>query len=119
MNIEEMAHDYAVAMLRTPSSLTGLDDKDIAIAAFNLAEAMQAEAEKRKDKSSNDFEVDWSQAPDWANWALVFENKKFGWFENEPYISSQGVRYDGEAWVGNTKTVYQGDWKDSLRKRPE
>lgn len=26
--IEEMAHDYAVAMLGVPSSLTGLGDKD-------------------------------------------------------------------------------------------
>ena len=44
----EMAHDYAVAMLKTPAQLTGLSDKDIAIAAFNLADAMQAEADKRK-----------------------------------------------------------------------
>lgn len=45
---EEMAHDYAVAMLRTPAQLTGLSDKDIAVAAFNLAEAMKAEADNRK-----------------------------------------------------------------------
>lgn len=67
----EMAHEYAVAMLKTPAQLTGLSDKDIAIAAFNLAEAMQAEADKRENEKQSEhvfeaieeWQPDWSQAP--------------------------------------------------------
>ena len=148
----EMAHDYAVAMLETPAQLTGMSDKDIAIAAFNLAEAMQAEADKReckertdvlltKDKDGNclhfhhefghkkcmdcgasleEWQPDWSQAPSGYDWFVVGGRSGKGFFcLVEPEIVKDHYWFVGEDCLSVDKHNYTGDWRESLRKRPQ
>ena len=68
----DMAHDYAIEMLKR-----GDPERSIAFDAWTLADAMQAEADKREvklhevffdTKPNEEWQPDWSQAPDWANW---------------------------------------------------
>ena len=127
----DMAHDYAVAMLKTPAQLTGLSDRDIAVAAFNLADAMQAEADKREkeEQSEHVFEAieewqpDWSQAPVWANWWAMDENKNTRWIYSQleqPYISDIFMRWCAVGMFDSADAPsfgYTGDWRNSLRKR--
>lgn len=128
----EMAHDYAVAMLETPAQLTGMSDKDIAIAAFNLAEAMQAEADKREKEQQSEhvfeavdeWQPDWSQAPEWANWWSVDENGTANFSGKKPNIEGrQWVYYsaasESPCHIEAPSFGYTGDWRNSLRKRPQ
>lgn len=77
----------------------------------------------------SNWQPDWSQAPKWANWwAMDGFSKKANWYIDKPYLDD-----DSEVeleWNIDLKTNtgtytyapsfnYQGDWKDSLRKRPE
>lgn len=128
-----MAHDYAVAMLKTPAQLTGLSDKDIAIAAFNLAEAMQDEADKREvgiaelmkdhvhdyiygricacgavNGAEEEWQPDWSQAP-----ALTT-----GWFVRSNGSAKWQISH-GSMAIPAPLFGYTGHWQNSLRKRPQ
>lgn len=139
MNKLELAHEYAKIMLKISAEsgdlfLTNTDEivKSIVSSSFNFAEEMIAENEKRKDKSLpevlEEWKLDWSQAPDGANWWAMDESGRSFWFAYEPYISSEyqdewifdGKNHGGighEYWK-SPNFNYQGDWKDSLRKRP-
>uniref|UniRef100_A0AAU8KXM2 DUF551 domain-containing protein n=3 Tax=Viruses TaxID=10239 RepID=A0AAU8KXM2_9VIRU len=129
MNKLELAHEYSKVLLTKFETITVDQIVDV---SFSLAELMLAENEKRKDKSRpevlDEWQPDWSQAPDGANWWAMDESGRSFWFAYEPYISSE---YPDE-WIFNGKNHggigheywkspnfnYQGDWKDSLRKRP-
>ena len=95
---------------------------------------MQAEADKRAvklpdvvfdTKQNEEWQPDWSQAPEWANWWAVDKNLEARWIlsaDGEPYIGM-----DESKWFSfgrfNSKTSpsfnYAGNWQDSLRKRPQ
>lgn len=70
--------------------------------------------------SLEEWQPDWSQAPAWANWwAMDLDNEQAHWYEVEPIA-------DAIAWRRRTRTCkqapsfdYQGNWQDSLRKRPQ
>ncbi|WP_236525077.1 hypothetical protein, partial [Escherichia coli] len=127
MNKLELAHSYALLHMTIPQ-YKDVDDLELVGWAFDYAEAMLAENEKRKDKSLpevlEEWKLDWSQAPDGANWWAMDESGRSFWFAYEPYISSE---YPDE-WIFNGKNHggigheywkspnfnYQGDWKDSL-----
>ena len=74
---------------------------------------------KIKSDIEEEWQPDWSQAPDWANWwALDLDNLQAHWYENRPNL-------DVIAWHRTTRACkqaslfdYDGDWYDSLRKRP-
>lgn len=126
-----LAHSYALLHMTIPQ-YKDVDDLELVGWAFDYAEAMLAENEKRKDKSRpevlDEWQPDWSQAPDGANWWAMDESGRSFWFAYEPYISSEypdewifdGKNHGGighEYWK-SPNFNYQGDWKDSLRKRP-
>ena len=77
--------------------------------------------------SSEEWQPDWSQAPSWANWWVAIANSKGeisgGWFfSKEPEIGKgDGVSayYDGGDSTLTGSFGYQGNWQDSLRKRPQ
>ena len=127
----EMAHDY----LRDIVSNWEYDDSfDPVAEAWKYADAMQAEADKRKKEGaeeeskkrkevrqklintfesnklhcSDDWQPDWSQAP-------------------ESDVVAWDINKHGQArWIANDNGYYlapsfnyQGDWRESLRKRPE
>lgn len=50
MNKLQMAHEYAILHLAKPENV-GVEDSEIVAWAWDYVELMQAEAEKREDKS--------------------------------------------------------------------
>lgn len=127
MNKLEMAHEWA--KLVGPKTNLPLDI--LVDNCFDYAEAMLAEYEKRKDKSlpevlEDDFVIDWKKAPEWAEWWAMDSNGQCLWHKNKPdpslhewvidFNNAGGdcYKYAGKALDFN----YQGDWKQSLRKRP-
>ena len=134
-----MAMQMIVAEVRRVG-ITSIDN-DKVIDAWNLADAMQAEADKREKQNKDEFyanladpmkkvreqewQPDWSQAPVWANWWAMDENKNTRWIYSEleqPYISDMFLRWCA---VGRFESAdapsfaYTGDWRESLRKRPK
>lgn len=146
----EMAHEYAIALINSDCEMQF--DKFIRL-CWNYADAMQAEADKREkeeiEKQSaelrnilnlsnskplefqpdlEEWQPDWSQAPEWANWWVATANQSGkitgGWFyENEPEFGlcdgpstyhSVGCRV-----ILTDSFGYTGDWRNSLRKRPK
>ena len=147
----EMAHDYLrdiVSNWEYDDSFNPVDE------AWKLADAMQAEADKRDEEKVSqkrkairemlngdntflekegqhfddvEWQPDWSQAPEWANWWVIGSLTKQGiWSESKP----NSVKINGADYWEVTSPIgdehlsvapsfsYKGDWRDSLRKRP-
>ena len=141
MNKLQMAHDYAIEMLKR-----GDPERSIAFDAWTLADAMQAEADKRKPipklpalqqtfidgveqpryaPSCDEWQPDWSQAPDWANWWCLSVMHGAMWFSREPICTKatwamlNDVKFCAASFDEAPSFNYQGNWQDSLRKRPQ
>lgn len=121
MNKLELAHEYAKAI--TPHVELPMD-KFVDL-CFSYAEAMLAEDEKRKDKSRpeaiQNYEPDWSKAPEDCDWWAIDLNGQSHWYDAKPalggneWITGRGAKDYSES----IKFVqYDGDWQNSLRKRP-
>lgn len=123
MNIEDMAHDMALAM---QSSEPMVDMVLLAKLSFQYAEAMQAELNKRKPQGlpeaiQDDFQVDWSLAPSWAEyWAINLDCSSY-WYINKPSIIEYGWESNGGLISGAPSFnyfSYSDKCHDSLRCRP-
>ena len=124
----KMAHDYAIEMLKR-----GDPERSIAFDAWTLADAMQAEADKRvvklpdvffDTKQNEEWQPDWSQAPDdkITHWTME-KDKRYSWWIGEPKKDSQNhyesIENANCSFYGDAPSFnYQGNWQDSLRKRP-
>ena len=116
--IEDRAHEILLKLIETDK--TGFDAEGIASYSYEIAKAMQAEADKLKPQQ--EFKVDWSQAPEWANWWSMDEDMSAYWHScvdspfthNEYFMTGNPNGHTFDAPSFN----YQGDWKDSLRGRP-
>ena len=125
MNKLKMAHEYFMKHGRNNSWM----ESDV-IDAWKYADAMQAEANKRAvklpdvffdTKQNEEWQPDWSQAPEWAEYWYMTKDNKFQWCSKRPY-------QDGCNWFVNCSSIYTldvaptfgytGNWRDSLRKRP-
>ena len=139
-----MAHQHMMAMIKAGCS----DGQDLLLRAWSYADAMQAEADKRNKAEAEqkrkeiremlnapntfieregqhfddveEWQPDWSQAPDGYNWFCVGGCSGVGYFcKIEPVIYKDHYWFVGE----DTKEIidhgYQGGWKESLRERPE
>ena len=65
------------------------------------------------------IEVDWNEAPEWANFVTQDECGAIWWHEDKPVAYVGG--WQGGVWDhgGRTKlAVCMTDWKYSLKKRP-
>ena len=145
-----MAHEYAIALINSDCEMQF--DKFIRL-CWNYADAMQAEADKRSkaeveqkrkavremlnadntflEKEGQHFDdveewqPDWSQAPDWANWWAMDGDKKTRWIYSEleqPYTSDTFLRWCALGMFDSEDAPsfgYTGDWRNSLRKRPQ
>ena len=139
----EMAHEYALQLSKNPSVTATHNDKDIASRAWKYADAMQAEADKREPSGfpnvlrgacgeivavkvdGKEWQPDWSQAPEWANWWAMDENKNTRWIYSEleqPYTSDTFLRWFALGRFDSEDAPsfgYTGDWRESLRKRQQ
>lgn len=126
MNKLELAHDYAKIILRNSvergynlGTRTGIEN--IVDVAFDLSEAMLSENEKRKDKSRpevlEEWQPDWSQAPNESNYWAMDGDGSCNWYKYEPEISGYHWGF-GRVTYSAPDFDYQGEWMDSLRKRP-
>ena len=120
MNIDQMAHEFVMNCIKNPTvSLSGKDIVKITSDAWVYADAMQAEADKRKPKGLPEvlFEPDWSQAPKWARWWAIDKDRLAFWHHTKPKNDDIEFYQCGE-FCDAPSFNYQGNWKDSLRKRP-
>ena len=125
----EMAHEYAIALINSDCEMQF--DKFIRL-CWNYADAMQAEADEREKKQQSEhvfeaideWQPDWSQAPEWANWWSVDENGAANFSGKKPNIEGrQWVYYSAASenlcHIDAPSFGYTGDWRNSLRKRPQ
>ena len=127
MNIEDMAHDFVMAALANPT--VKLDSENLSKIVSNswvYAEAMQAEFNKRKPQGlpeaiQDDFQVDWSLAPSWAEyWAINLDCSSY-WYINKPSIIEYGWESNGGLISGAPSFnyfSYSDKCHNSLRQRP-
>lgn len=125
----KMAHDYAIEMLKR-----GDPERSIAFDAWVLADTMQAEADKRAvklphvffdAKQNEEWQPDWSQAPDGYNWwAFDGLSKGANWYNSKPWLDDDSEVED--EWNADLVSFliapsfnYAGNWQESLRKRPQ
>lgn len=164
----EIAHDYAKILLAEKG--VTYEPANLARTAWQYADAMQAEADKRnikleEDPSNfsgimkakvdaelygngfvklkiinneflyerldptlitinhievDDWQPDWSQAPDGYDWFIVGGCSGKGYFcLIKPTIVKDHYWFVGEDCFSIDKHGYQGDWRNSLRKRPK
>ena len=88
MNKLEMAHEYAVAMLK--AGVTKGNAEDFAQTAFDLVDAMHKENNKR-------YKLDINKI-----------------LKDHEHVFIEGVI----CWCGKTKSDFEGEQQDSLRSRP-
>ena len=130
----EMAHEWAMRNYAQFGSMV-----ELANFAWQYADAMQAEADKREPSGfpnvlrgacgeivavkvdDKEWQPDWSQAPNVAtHWTMRQDGKCLWWkgkplFDGSCFYDAVGICHT----VGYTPSFgYTGDWKDSLRKRP-
>ena len=147
----EMAHEYAIALINSDCEMQFDKFIQLCwnYADAMQAEADKRECKERtdvlltKDKDGNclhfhhefghkkcmdcgasleEWQPDWSQAPDVATHWTMRQDGKCLWWKGKPLFDGSCF-YDA---VGICHTVgyapsfgYQGDWRNSLRKRPQ
>jgi len=127
----KMAHEWAMKYGKVDSIYNREETVKL---AWGYADAMQAEADKRLktdvgNTDASEWQPDWSQAPDWANWwAMDGFSKKANWYIDKPYLDDDyeiesewniDLKTNTETYMCAPSFNYQGNWQDSLRKRPQ
>ena len=111
-----MAHDWAMRCNRTDLTMKGFVDL-----AWSYADAMQAEADKRnysEKQDSSEWQPDWSVAPESADYWAMDENGWCNWYSKEHEVI--GTQWDwDDVFKSSSSFNYQGNWQNSLRKRPQ
>lgn len=123
----EMAHEWYMMQTRRNGCALVAD-------AWKYADAMQAAADKREKEQQSEhvfeaideWQPDWSQAPEWATHFFCErdeDDQLNGYFAEDKRgisIDFEIRGFDGYGRVCSCKTFnYQGNWRNSLRKRPE
>ena len=131
MNKLQMAHEYFMKHGRNNSWM----ESDV-IDAWKYADAMQAEADKREPSGfpnvlrgacgeivavkvdDKEWQPDWSQAPEWADWWAIDKDLVSFWHEDKPKFDEVEF-YQCGVFCDAPSFNYNGNWQDSLRKRPQ
>lgn len=62
----------------------------------------------------------WSQAPEWVKYWAIDKDFIANWFDGKPSMDSGYLSFGESIQCDVAPSFnYQGDWRDSLRKRPE
>jgi len=119
----KMAHDWVIKYGKVDSNYNRENTVQL---AWEYADAMQAEADKRvvklpdvffDTKQNEEWQPDWSQAPEWANWWAADKDLVSFWHEDKPKFDEIEF-YQCGMFCYAPSFNYQGNWQDSLRKRP-
>lgn len=83
----KLAHDYALKQIESLSENSTM--QSLVSVAWQYADAMQAEADKRKPSGLPDAlcEVDWNQAPEWAV-AWTMDSGETLWWSYKPVLNN-------------------------------
>ena len=90
MNKLKLAHDWAMKHIQEGWDI---NYDVLVVEAWQYADAMQAEAEKRKPSGlpealREEWQPDWSQAPEWAKWWAIREDSNTAlWCINKPTVT--------------------------------
>ena len=140
MNKLDMAHEFMMKKMETET----IDNHwELFYSSWRYADAMQAEADKREPSGfpnvlrgacgeivavkvdDKEWQPDWSQAPDdkITHWTME-KDKRYSWWIGEPKKDSQNhyesIENANCSFYGDAPSFnYQGNWQDSLRKRPQ
>lgn len=145
----DYAHEYAMRNSIHEDKFNTI--KGFVKQAWEYADAMQAEADKRKKQkldevrkglkegwflekeghhsedeatlcntytSPKEWQPDWSQAPEWAEYWVKTISGEYLWCVEKPTMLGEYFRSLGGSSPAPSFN-YQGNWQDSLRKRPE
>ena len=137
MNKLQMAHEFMMKKMETET----IDNHwELFYSSWRYADAMQAEADKRKSKpelpslqqtfidgveqpryapSCDEWQPDWSQAPNSAMYWAMDGCGQCNWYEREPEVCGSQWDFGSVIEQSDTGYGYQGNWQDSLRKRPQ
>lgn len=128
MNKLDMAHEWAIETMRKDGFQKHYMQETVRL-GWEYADAMQAEADKRKSKPElpslqqtfidgveqpryappcEEWQPDWSQAPKGVEGWKANPEGTYSW------TSRNGGHVDSAPSFG-----YQGNWQESLRKRPQ
>lgn len=136
-----LAHEYALEMAKQ-----GIPLKSCLELGWKYADAMQTEADKRNKAEAEqkrkemremlnapntfveregqhfddveEWQPDWSQAPEWAKWWATDKDGERYWFKNKPeLISVTWLPFDNSEVDKAPSFGYAGNWQDSLRER--
>ena len=114
----EMAHEWYMMQTRRNGCALVAD-------AWKYADAMQAAADNREKEQQSehvfeaidDWQPDWSQAPDNAMYWAMDGCGQCNWYEREPEVCGSQWDFGSVIEQADTGYDYQGDWRNSLRKR--
>lgn len=129
-----MAHEYAMKHSKADTIYNREETIEL---AWRYADAMQAEADKRNNKETRDknigldssvlkpsnsmeleWQPDWSVAPESADYWAMDENGWCNWYSKEHEVI--GTQWDwDDVFKSSSSFNYQGNWQESLRKRPQ
>ena len=120
---KEGQHFDDVANQKRTPKVSRFERSDAVKEVLNMAENMGL----IKPKAIDDWQPDWSQAPDsLVKYFAVDENGRGGWFISKPtlwsdhwYWSDFKERLDNDNYDHAPSFGYTGDWRESLRKRPQ
>ena len=106
-----LAHDYYMQNIKIGKYVSESE-------AWNYADAMFEELEKRQDKTLPDaiWQPDWSLAPDDAVACAMDEDGWVWWYRDIPEKSY--IKWNGDDTCFYPNHNYTGDWRNSLRIRP-
>ena len=120
----KMAHDWVMKYGKVDSNYNRENTVQL---AWEYADAMQDEEDKRAvklpdvffdTKPNEEWQPDWSQAPDNATHWAMDGCGQCNWYEREPEVCGSQWDWGGVIEQADTGYDYQGNWRDSLRKRP-
>ena len=135
MNKLDMAHEWAIETMRKDGFQKHYMQETVRL-GWEYADAMQAEADKREPSGfpnvlrgacgeivavrvdDKEWQPDWSQAPEWADWWAIDKDLVSFWHEDKPKFDEVEF-YQCGVFCNAPSFNYQGDWRNSLRKRPQ
>lgn len=126
--VSDMAWKYADAMQAEANKRNYLEKQDSSERQPDSVpiEVLEHDAwrkswQRENIKPSLEWQPDWSQAPEWANWWAMDDCDYFWWYEKSPEMKNGGwcVSWTSDDFEKAPSFNYQGNWKDSLRKRPQ